>query len=400
VTGTGFFPLLEVFQELRHRDFPLGVDEYVLALRAMEAGLGDGSREDLLLMCQSLWARSPEECEQVADVLDGLLPLTVSPEYLDSLDDAPAGPDQAEEDEPTAGDAAPAPREADAGSGPRPADDAAGGPRDTERSGDQPSGHSSETQPGQHPGYQHDWLPVPQGPGQVAAPVRRAAPRTWQLNPRFDFVGSLPVSTRQISQAWRHYRRMSRNGQRIEYDVEATVAQLYREGILLEPVLIPRRTNQARLLVLEDAGGSMTPFRYVTSSLVAGAQHVGLARVDVRYFHDVPWDVVYRDPDQHVSVPLDEAAAPFAHGAILIYSDAGAARGGTDHGRVSQTAEMLATLRRHTTSIAWVNPVPRDRWQGTTAAAIRDLEGGLVPMFPLDHLGLTDAVSALRGRRY
>jgi uncharacterized protein len=400
LTSPGFFPLLDVFQELRHRDFPLGVDDYVLALRAMEAGIGDGSREDLLLLCQSLWAHSAEECEQVADVLDGILPLPVTEEYLDSLDAAPAGQDPASASRPVAGDSSAPSEEAGPDPGRGQADDLTDGPPAATQPGEQPADSSHETQPGQHADYRHVWLPGSPGPGTMAAGLKRSSPRTWQLNPRFDFVGSLPVTPRQISQAWRHYRRMSRDGPRIEYDVDATIAQLYRDGILLEPVLIPRRTNQARLLILEDVGGSMTPFRYVTSSLIAGAQHAGLARVDVRYFHDVPQGVVFRDPDQHVSVAIDETAAPFANGAILIYSDAGAARGGTDYRRVYETAAMLATLRRHTTSIAWVNPVPRERWPGTTAEAICDLEDGPVPMFPLDHLGLTDAVNVLRGRRY
>jgi uncharacterized protein with von Willebrand factor type A (vWA) domain len=253
--------------------------------------------------------------------------------------------------------------------------------------------------PSEQSGYRRIWLHGAPGPDTVPALMRRLAPRTWQLNPRFDFIGSLPVTARQISQAWRRYRRMGRRGQRIEYDADATVARLYRDGILLEPVLVPRRTNQATLLILEDIGGSMTPFRYVTSSIVEGSRHVGLARVDVRYFHNVPRDVVFGSRDQRVTIPIDEAAAPFASGSILIYSDAGAARGGYNTGRVSQTAQMLAALRRHTTSIAWLNPVPRERWPGTTAEAICDLEG-FVPMFPLDRAGLTDAVNVLRGRGY
>ena len=74
MTEPASFPLLDAFQELRRRDFPLGVDEYVLALRALAAGFGEGSREDLLLVCRALWAKSAEEAEQVVDVLNGVLP--------------------------------------------------------------------------------------------------------------------------------------------------------------------------------------------------------------------------------------------------------------------------------------------------------------------------------------
>ena len=142
----------------------------------------------------------------------------------------------------------------------------------------------------------------------------------------------------------------------------------------------------------------MVPFQYVTRSLVGGAQHVGLARVDVRYFHDVPLGMVFRDLEQRTPVTIEETAAPFTNAGILVYSDAGAARGGMDNTRLGHTAEALATLRRYTTTIAWLNPVPRDRWAGTTARAISDLEHGAVPMFPLDRPSLIEAIDVLRGR--
>jgi hypothetical protein len=366
----------------------------------MESGFGDESREDLLLMCQSLWAHSVEECEQVADVLDGLLPLAVTPEYLESLDSPPAEADRASGGRPATTDDSPDAAGGTAGAtGTAGAEDGALGPGDGARSGAEPPDGGRDAQPGERVGYRRVWLHGSPGLDTVPGLTGALAPRTWQLNPRFDFIGSLPVTVRQISQAWRRYRRMGRSGQRIEYDADATIARLYRDGILLEPVLVPRRTNQARLLILEDIGGSMTPFRYVTASVVEGARHAGLARIDARYFHNVPRDVVFGDRDQRVPLPLDEAAAPFASGAILIYSDAGAARGGHDGRRVSQTAELLAALRRYTDSIAWLNPVPSERWPGTTAEAICDLEGS-VPMFPLDRAGLTDAVDVLRGQGY
>jgi hypothetical protein len=386
LTGPATFPLLDAFQELQRRGFSLGVDEYVLALRALAAGFGEGSREDLLLVCQALWATSAEESEQVVDVLKGVLPPAISQETINALDVAASEAPGPMADGRVAGD-----------------DVSADQPPRTSR-GEQGPGTSRKGQPdGGEPGgvggYFGAW-PSPSFPGGgLALADPRPAPRTWQLNPRFDFLGTLPVTKRRISQAWRHYRRMGRSAQRTDFDADATVAELHRHGVLLEPVLIPRRTNQARLLMLEDVGGSMVPFRYVTKSVVGTAQHVGLARVDVRYFHDVPRGLVFRDPEQRNPVTVEEAAAPFTSAGILVYSDAGAARGSMDHTRLDHTAELLVTLRRYTAAIAWLNPVPRHRWAGTTAEAICDLDHG-VPMFPLDHYGLADAIDVLRGRRH
>ncbi|HEX6910192.1 MAG TPA: hypothetical protein VF142_07350, partial [Longimicrobium sp.] len=197
--------------------------------------------------------------------------------------------------------------------------------------------------------------------------------------------------------AWRFYRRMGRRGAPVEVDAAATLRRIYRDGVLAEPVLVPRRTNQAQALILEDTGGSMVPFRHVTAELVEAARHAGLGRVEVRYFHDVPVDVVFRDPSLMAPVMLDDAAGPFADAGILVYSDAGAARGGMDPERVRRTARLLDVLWRATPNVAWLNPVPAERWRGTTAEAIRAGTG--VPMFPLDLRGLQSAVDHMRGAR-
>ena len=81
----GVSPLLDVFLELRQREFPLGVREYLLALDALACGLGVGSREDLVFVCQTLWAKSVEEQLHVKDVLDRLLPPLRTNEELEAL---------------------------------------------------------------------------------------------------------------------------------------------------------------------------------------------------------------------------------------------------------------------------------------------------------------------------
>ena len=80
----GVSPLLDVFLELRQREFPLGVREYLLALDALACGLGVGSREDLVFVCQTLWAKSVEEQLHVKDVLDRLLPPLRTNEELEA----------------------------------------------------------------------------------------------------------------------------------------------------------------------------------------------------------------------------------------------------------------------------------------------------------------------------
>jgi uncharacterized protein with von Willebrand factor type A (vWA) domain len=50
-------------------------------------------------------------------------------------------------------------------------------------------------------------------------------------------------------------------------------------------------------------------------------------------------------------------------------------------------------MRRRSTLIAWLNPMPQSRWQGSSA----EILAYLVPMFAMDRLGFGDAIAALRG---
>jgi uncharacterized protein len=365
-------PLLALFELLRLRIPRLGVAEYLLALRALEAGFGVGSRTELRFLCQTLWAKSPEEQRLVADALEAVLPEPLTEADLRALlleaGDAAARPEADRAAPPISGTPPPP----------------ASGPRPEPRL--RPPGEASPPPAVATATLDAGSLPV--GPG-----LRRWSMR---LRPDFDLAGSLPVTHRQMSRAWRFYRRMGRQGAATEFDVDATVQRIYREGVLVEPVLVPPRTNQARALILEDVGGSMVPFGYVTRALMDTARHAGLARVDIGYFHDVPVGVVFADPARLAPVTLEEMTAPFVDAGVLIYSDAGAARGALDRVRVEHTRRLLDLLRRYTPAIAWLNPVPRERWAGTTAEAIRERCDS--PMFPFDRLGLLAAVDVMRGR--
>ena len=69
----GALPLLDLFYELRQRNFPLGTSDYVTVLNALVKG-NVTTRTDLLFICQLVWAKSPEEQHQVAEVFASLLP--------------------------------------------------------------------------------------------------------------------------------------------------------------------------------------------------------------------------------------------------------------------------------------------------------------------------------------
>ena len=86
-------PLLDLFYELRQRNFPLGTSDYVTALNALIKG-GVTNREDLLFVCQLVWAKSPEEQRQVAEALAASLPQELKEQDLKALSEEPIQPER------------------------------------------------------------------------------------------------------------------------------------------------------------------------------------------------------------------------------------------------------------------------------------------------------------------
>jgi|GEM_PF-573799 len=234
---------------------------------------------------------------------------------------------------------------------------------------------------------------------RVPSPAPPLAPNLLVLSRRSFRQTSeyFPLTRRQMKQSWRFLRRLVRSGLPTELDVEATLNQISRQGIVLEPVLVPRRVNQSRLLLLIDQDGSMVPFHAFAERLADTAVRGGrLGETHVCYFHNCPMEYVYRDRYCHQAEPIDAVldAVQSAYTGVLVFSDAGAARGTFNPERLDCTAAFLTALKQRIRHISWLNPVPSDRWSGTTASQI----ARFVPMFEFNRRGLHRAISVLRGR--
>ena len=206
-----------------------------------------------------------------------------------------------------------------------------------------------------------------------------------------------PVTERQMKQIWRYLRRPVRKGQRTELDVESTVNQIGFQGILLEPVLLARRVNQAELLLLIDQDGSMVPFHGLSHRLIKTALRGGrLGKASIYYFHNCPIDYLYHDLYHQEAVLVSDIVTHICseRTAVLIFSDAGAARGDYSEERYKSTKKFITQLKQRVRYIAWLNPMPRKRWIGTTSTDI----ASVVPMFEVSRRGLQDAIDVLRGR--
>lgn len=232
---------------------------------------------------------------------------------------------------------------------------------------------------------------------QVVQPTSVPAPQ--MAKPQLIRVGEyFPITTRQLKQGWRYLRRPIREGPKTEFDLEATVQQIGQQGMLLEPVFVPPRKNRTELILLIDQNGSMVPFHGLARRISDTALRAGrLGKAGIYYFHNCPIDYLYRDPNFQRADALQDFLNEVIsrRSVVLIFSDAGSARGGLNRKRVELTIDFLRQLDQQASRVAWLNPLPSKRWQGNTAAYIAEQTS----MFEVSRQDFQGAINILRGRR-
>jgi uncharacterized protein len=205
----------------------------------------------------------------------------------------------------------------------------------------------------------------------------------------------LPVDRRSLAYGWRILRRFKADGVLDVVDVMATVEQTARQGFYVAPVLQRRLVNQARLLLLIDREGSMVPFHRFSQEVVQTAQEdYDETAIKVAYFHNILYEYVYEDEHMIKLIELDNLLEWCNQETIvLIVSDGGAARRNRRLERITATTKFLANLRANTSLIGWLNPVPQERWEGTSA----EILAYAVPMVVMTNDGFQQAIGLVRG---
>ena len=374
--------LLGLFRELVANGVPVGVRDYLDGVRALRLGFGQGDRRQLRDLSQALWGRSDEERRLIARWFDVLPP----PEdaLVDEVNAALATAESSDDLGDCGNVVRPATTAAEAtlsGSGGVPVVPAATGvPHSDAAAAEAAAARISFAGTREGSG-----LPIPR------LAVAPAIGEDYVLHPQ-SFV-----SPREMAMLWRRYRRSTRRGPRTELDLAATLRERCRRGLLCRPVCRPRRSNSARLLILADASPSMDPWRPFLATLATSLPLGRLGSAALHYFGNLPRKQLFAGPGLTEPEALDTVLRRHAGAALLVVSDGGCARGFLNRRRAVQTAAFLAEAATLFPAMVWLNPMPKSRWPGTTAALI--VQGQQVPMLPLDAPNLLRAIDILRGNK-
>lgn len=222
------------------------------------------------------------------------------------------------------------------------------------------------------------------GLGAIAPPKLGRPPRKdLQFEP-----WDIPISLEQVLQTWKQLRRPVIEHQHQDIDIEATIAQINREGFLSDVVMRPLVRKGADLLLLVDEGSGMTPYAPVWQPWVQAIEEQRIAWAQIYNFRWGVGDVLYDwyRPLQMVSLGTVLLRLHAQRSVIVILSDAGAATRSDDAQAVQSMQQWLQQLSRAGRDVIWLNPVPELRWANTSAMAISrwmesspEIEGVMLP---------------------
>ena len=238
--------------------------------------------------------------------------------------------------------------------------------------------------------------------GQHESRHRRAI-KVWDRREFADMAGDVELGTRNMKVALRKLRHLTREGAPDEFDLDGTIDATARKG-WLDIQHHAARTNQVKLLLLLDVGGSMDDHVLLADQLFSAAR-TEFHHLEHYYFHNFTYERVWKDnrlrwtettptrellrtygPDWRVVFVGDASMSPYE------ISEPG---GSVEHWNEEAGFVWMRRLTAHWERVVWINPVPREEWHWTHSIGMVDeLVGGR--MVPLTMDGLEEAVRLLR----
>ena len=373
--------LLPLFHELRKQGVPLGISEYLLALKSIREGIGIEDIDRLERFLKLLWAKSQEDRE----IFHLKFTELVKPRLNKPIKIAT----KTNEDNPIK-------------------DNINKPIKNLSTLNDNQTEQSTQTKPEtKNSTEQQDNISTSSSSDLSLTNFFSAKHISKQFTDKKDtykevkkykFIPRLPISQRDMTISWRNLRSLQREGIAEELDVQGTINDICKVGFFHRPVLQARRRNQVKLVLLIDSEGSMSPFNLLIKALQESIEKGGLlGKISTYYFHDCPEIYFYKKPNLTQTCLIEDVLSEQVRdNSVLIVSDAGAARRTYDGQRLKETKAFIKQLRQYTYLYAWLNPVPQPRWKTTTAEEIAEF----VPMYPLDRQGLNDIVKILLGHPF
>jgi uncharacterized protein len=228
------------------------------------------------------------------------------------------------------------------------------------------------------------------------------AVKVWDQRTFKDLDDSAELGSRTIRLALRRLRRFARTGAAEELDLDGTIRETARHG-MLDLRLRPERRNAVKVLLFLDVGGSMDWHVELAEQLFSAARSE-FKHFEHFYFHNCLYETVWKENrrrhtegtlllDVIRTYPSDYRVVFVGDAAMSPYEIA-MPGGSVEHWNEEAGQTWLNRVLAHFPKVAWLNPVPQAQWgYSQSNAMIRQIFSDR--MYPLTLEGIDLATRAL-----
>jgi len=242
--------------------------------------------------------------------------------------------------------------------------------------------------------------------GQEESRNRRAV-KVWDKREFKDLDDGVELETRNLKMALRRLRILTREGTKVELDLDKTIDKTSRNAGLLELEMAAAKKNNVKVLLFLDIGGSMDDHIELCSRLFSAAKYE-FKHLEHYYFHNCLYESVWKDNlrRRQEAIPTFEVLHTYnSDYKVIIVGDASMSpyellypNGSVEHSNDEAGFVWLERLKNQFSDIVWLNPAPVDEWKYTESIGmVREFMKDR--MFPLTMGGLQQAIKALKDKK-
>jgi len=245
-------------------------------------------------------------------------------------------------------------------------------------------------------GYNPAGVRIGQHESRMRSAIQIAERRSFQ-----NYRDDMTLDTRSIKTALSYIRQVVREGPKDSLDVDGTIDATCRNAGELEFIWERARKKRIKLMLMMDAGGTMTPHADLVSHLFSAAKDI-VKDLQFYYFHNCIYQELYTDIWQMKSVPtrkvLDQADPNYK---VILVGDAYMApsellspNGAIDYWYRNDRPgiEWLNDIRKRFRKAIWLNPEPEQWWSSVPSTRIIRKT---FPMYELTLSGMRAGARAL-----
>lgn len=169
-------------------------------------------------------------------------------------------------------------------------------------------------------------------------------------------------------------------------DIDDTIQTGLKQGGLFIPIEKDKIEEKMQVLLLIDNGGySMDPFIYTVMELFKKMKTRFAHDLEVYYFHNTIYDVVFKDAQRRKPIPLDQLISKDPSYRVFVIGDAAMA----PYELTKYSINAWQEIRTKYKKMAWLNPIYKRSWDFTLTTRVLQ---ELIPMYELTPRGIESAI--------